>query len=65
MNEDLERLLLRMNRQVVEFAQQGHFDEGFSVAEQAADIARRHLDSDNPLLATSLNNLALKQANTE
>src|SRR5436305_10911509 len=58
MSDDIQKRIILLNQLIVQFNQQGRYEQAVEVAIQACELARQQLGTHHPFLATSLNNLA-------
>src|SRR2546425_24382 len=58
MSADIGQQLIALNTQVVEYYGDGRYREAVIIAKKACNLARQHLEKNDPEIALTLNNLA-------
>ena len=58
MSADIRQQIIGLNTQVVEYYGDGRYREAVVVATKACNLARQHLEKNDPEIAFSLSNLA-------
>src|SRR5438874_5158507 len=58
MSADIRQQIIELNTQVVEYYGDGRYREAVVIATKACNLARQHLEKNDPELALTLSNLA-------